>query len=142
MRILGNSLIVCVLLLTAACGSLAPGSTRYQTEANANQYVGDNIQTVVQAWGTPDQAMHTREGSSYYVYLTKTQMLENQMQSSYDPELVGRRGQAFGISNSARGSNNGLRCTTTFKTDNTGKILWAKHQGSSCAGTWVNTAEK
>jgi hypothetical protein len=49
MRILGNSLIVCVLLLTAACGSLAPGSTRYQTEANANQYVGDNIQTVVQA---------------------------------------------------------------------------------------------
>ena len=57
------------------------------------------------------------------------------MTNNYDPELVGRRGQAFGIPNSERiGPESGLRCTTTFKTDNTAKIIWAKHQGSNCAG--------
>ena len=74
MRILRMSLIVCVLLLIAACGTTGagPGGARYQTEANANQFVGSNIQTVINQWGTPDQAgCITRQGSSYYVYLTK-----------------------------------------------------------------------
>jgi hypothetical protein len=142
MRILGNTLILCVLLL-AGCGTTGPGGTRLQTEANANQFVGSNIQTVMSQWGSPDQTMHTREGSSYYVYLTKTDQLQSAMSNNYDPQLTGRHGQAFGVSTSHNiYGDNGLRCTTAFKTNTAGTIVWAKHQGSSCAGTWVNTAEK
>jgi hypothetical protein len=142
MRILGNSLILCVLLLTG-CGTMAPGGTRLQTEANANQFVGSNIQTVINQWGTADQAMHTREGSSYYVYLTKSDKIQSAMSSNYDPQLTGRRGEAFAVPTTQNiYGDNGLRCTTTFKTNPAGTIIWAKHQGSNCAGTWVNTAEK
>jgi uncharacterized protein YceK len=143
MRHIMISLLVSTLFLTA-CSSVP--RQHYQLEQNANQYVGDNIQTVLKEWGTPNQAMHTREGSSYYVYLTNVDAGPVPLASSEDSPIVGPRGRTIGvpIPASMPGDSYGqLICTTTFKTNSaTGKILWAKHQGSGCLGKWVNTTER
>jgi hypothetical protein len=137
------SLLISTLLLTA-CDTMP--SSHYQLEQNANQFVGDNIQSVIKQWGTPNQALHTAEGSSYYIYTTKTDTYAATINNNYDNTIVGPRGHAIGTSvpeNIPSSSTGQLLCTTTFKTNSaTGKILWVKHQGSSCLGTWVNTTDK
>jgi hypothetical protein len=144
MRILTGCLIISTLLLTA-CTDMAT-STRYQTEEKANQFVGDNIQTVLKQWGPPDQAMHTAENTSYYVYTTKTDMsASNNTLASGESPLIAPGGKAIGVPIESGDRDNlapAILCTTTFKTNKEGTVLWAKHQGSSCLGKWVNTTEK
>jgi hypothetical protein len=143
MRILTGCLIISSLLLTA-CTAMET-STRYQSEENANQFVGDNIQTVLKQWGRPDQAMHTAENTSYYVYTTKTDTSSssNTLANGESP-LVAPGGRNIGvpIESDRDTMAPAILCTTTFKTNKEGTILWAKHQGSSCLGKWVNTTEK
>jgi hypothetical protein len=109
--------------------------------------VGTKCQPVCRGqYPDPNQAMHTREGSSYYVYLTNVDAGPVPLASSEDSPIVGPRGRTIGvpIPASMPGDSYGqLICTTTFKTNSaTGKILWAKHQGSGCLGKWVNTTER
>jgi hypothetical protein len=146
MRILSGCLIIATLLLTACADMATSSGTRYQLEENANQFVGDNIQTVLKQWGAPDQAMHTAENTSYYVYTTKTDTsaTANTLAAGESPIVVpGNKSIGVPIESEVRANNAPvILCTTTFKTNNQGTILWAKHQGSSCLGKWVNTTEK
>ncbi len=153
MRIRTGCLILTSLFLTActdmgtSLGSGSSSSTRYQLEENANQFVGDNIQTVLKQWGTPDQAMHTAENTSYYVYTTKTDTAvsnTNTLAANESPIVApGNKNVGVPIESGVReNAAPMILCTTTFKTNMHGTILWAKHQGSSCLGKWINTTEK
>jgi hypothetical protein len=137
------SFLISTLLLTACDTMTSP--SHYQLEENANQFTGDNIQSVLKQWGTPNQALHSAEGSSYYMYTTKTDGYASTINNNYDNTIVGPRGHAIGTSvpdNVPTSSTGQLLCTTTFKTNSAGTIQWVKHQGSSCLGTWVNTTDK
>ncbi len=125
MKILIN--IVCLFLLTA-CGG---GHYRYQAESDSAQWQGQNIQAVEKAWGGANDIMHTRSGTSYYVYLTNsTANFFRSTTTSFNSD---------GSLGAGRLNNQvGLKCTTIFVTDKNGMITNVKHQGNNCGGAWVS----
>jgi hypothetical protein len=127
------SILVSTLLLTA-CNTTTTNQNSYQSEQTIMQFKGQNIVAVQKQWGSPDQVMHTRNGTSFYVYSTSS-------------------GQGFfgSTSNAAYTTTNArdpmrapytgtmeMECTTLFKTDSTGMIIDTWRKGNNCGGKWVS----
>jgi hypothetical protein len=122
------SLIISSILLIG-CAS----NYKYQSQNDPKQWEGRNIAALQQQWGQADQVMHTRVGTSFYVYsVNSTSNFFNSTTSNFG---------MYGSGDFVRpnyANNMTMQCTTVFKTDATGKIVEVRHQGNNCGGQWVS----
>lgn len=119
------SLAMCSLLLTA-CAS----NYHYQSETQPNQFLGKNISLVQKQWGSADQTLHTRTGTSYYLYTTSSG--RNAFYATRTNFALLQDDAEF----PARGQL-GLECSAIFKTDKNGVITGTSHAGTNCGGEWA-----
>lgn len=121
-----------LLVLVFLSGCATTSSYHYQPQNNPQQWKGRNITDLQKQWGQADQIMHTRVGTSFYLYTG------NSSASFFASTTTnfGMYGQPYTRPNVE--SNMMLKCTTVFKTDDTGTIVDVYHQGSNCGGQWVS----
>jgi hypothetical protein len=129
-------ILMIVVLSMVACNA---SKYQYQSQQNYNSWKGRNIADLQKQWGSPDQVLHARDGSSYYVYSTNS-----------GGSFYGSTTTNFAASDEARelgmpiGNRfvTGLKCTNLFKTNSAGTITDVMHRGGNCGGQWVPKATK
>ncbi len=132
MKSLISLLCVFCILSLSSCGG---ANYRYQTESNPGQWQGQNIKAVQKKWGDASNIMHTRSGTSYYMYVTNSSA--NFYRSTTTNFSMNGPNEGFGDFPLNNQGGLGLRCTTIFTADQNGMITNVSHQGSNCGGEWV-----
>jgi hypothetical protein len=127
--------LLCIILSTLVLTGCGSSNYRYQSHTNPQQWQGRNYNDLQKQWGMADQVMHTRTGTSYYVYSTNST-------ANFFNATTTNVG-SYGEGSSPNFENDlSLQCTTIFQTNAQNIITSVTHKGNNCGGQWVGKAAK
>jgi hypothetical protein len=122
-------LMVCAVVALSGCGM----NYRYQAEMNPQQFQGQNISAVQKQWGSADQVLHKRNGSSVYVYSAES---SNNLFRNTSTNIGSGTNTMYPTAGYNQDSMS-MDCSSVFTTDSTGVITNVWHKGSNCGGEWM-----
>lgn len=122
-----------VILLSSCVGTTG----NYYT-STVNSWRGGSASSLVSQWGTPDTKIVNPNGSTIYIYKTKSYGTPNTTGSNPVGVNVSRTGRPVIVTpNNTNGSRSSLsiNCLAVFEADAKGKIYNTEVRGKGCYGS-------